>query len=356
MRSRPPYQLRYPLAMWNLFLSLFSCYGFLRTGPHLFHRIYQATSIQQALCESIYVSYGGGCVGLVSLLFVFSKILELGDTIFLILKKKPLLFLHLYHHITVLLFCWNSALTLSSMAIYFIVMNTFIHSFMYFYFFLQSIDYLPVWFPGWIITSMQIMQMFLGCLIVGMVYHLKSRGKEECFTEFENISFGLILYASYLLCFVHFALKRNCPVLFDRLVVLGEKGKGLLGLFFQELDQMFLRAYGWPFEHEEEDDHVVVDVDRTAATADHHGGHLMSLPQGSLLSLHREDSSVMAAVAEEDRSAVLFHNPGTPRPPTVSVSLQQDDHLLPVTSSSSAATAGVVTRRGRKKKATQTYP
>ena len=40
------------------------------------------------------------------LLFMWSKFPELFDTVLLVLRGRPVIFLHWYHHITVLLFCW----------------------------------------------------------------------------------------------------------------------------------------------------------------------------------------------------------------------------------------------------------
>eukprot|EP00494_Astrolonche_serrata_P001183 UN01189 len=48
-----------------------------------------------------------------SFVFVLSKIFELFDTIWLLLKKKDIAFLHWYHHISVFIFCWHSWLTVS---------------------------------------------------------------------------------------------------------------------------------------------------------------------------------------------------------------------------------------------------
>ncbi|VDL66713.1 unnamed protein product [Nippostrongylus brasiliensis] len=41
-------------------------------------------------------------------MFAFSKIAELGDTVFLVLRKRPVIFLHWYHHAVVLVYCWHS--------------------------------------------------------------------------------------------------------------------------------------------------------------------------------------------------------------------------------------------------------
>ena len=41
-------------------------------------------------------------------LFIFSKLPELFDTAFLVLQKKKVIFLHWFHHTTVLLYCWHA--------------------------------------------------------------------------------------------------------------------------------------------------------------------------------------------------------------------------------------------------------
>jgi hypothetical protein len=40
--------------------------------------------------------------------FNVSKLFEFVDTVFIVLRKRPLMFLHYYHHIVTLGFCWVS--------------------------------------------------------------------------------------------------------------------------------------------------------------------------------------------------------------------------------------------------------
>lgn len=43
-----------------------------------------------------------------SFLFAISKLVELGDTLFIVLRKKKLIFLHYYHHAVVLIYTMHS--------------------------------------------------------------------------------------------------------------------------------------------------------------------------------------------------------------------------------------------------------
>ena len=92
------------LAGWNFFLAVFSFVGFLRTMPHLI--FYGAKhGLYSSICSPAEAAFGQGAVGFWVMLFIFSKVPELVDTIFLVANKKPVIFLHWYHHFTVLLYC-----------------------------------------------------------------------------------------------------------------------------------------------------------------------------------------------------------------------------------------------------------
>jgi elongation of very long chain fatty acids protein 6 len=144
MKDRKPFDLAMPLAYWNLFLSIFSFFGMIRTVPHLLNNL-RLMSMDQNLCTNAQMSFGDGACGLWVQLFIFSKIPELVDTVFIVLRKKPLIFLHWYHHITVLLFCWHSYATEASTGLFFVAMNYSVHAVMYGYYFLMAMKMKPEW-------------------------------------------------------------------------------------------------------------------------------------------------------------------------------------------------------------------
>lgn len=164
MSGRKPFDLQWPLAFWNLGLSIFSFIGMVRTGPHLFWYLYKF-GFNEIICTEPALIYGCGAAGLWTKWFVLSKLPELGDTLFIVLRKKPLIFLHWYHHVTVLLYCWHAYATESSMGIFFVVMNYSVHAIMYFYYFLAAAKMRLSWLKPHYITLCQTSQMFVGIAV-----------------------------------------------------------------------------------------------------------------------------------------------------------------------------------------------
>jgi elongation of very long chain fatty acids protein 6 len=211
MKNAKAFDLRGSLALWNLLLASFSAWGMVKTVPQLLHFVFNK-DFDMTVCDPAYV-YGSPGTGLAVQLFCLSKIPELIDTFFIVIRKKPLIFLHWYHHVTVLAFCWHSYVTESGAGLYFIAMNYTVHAVMYFYYFLQAIKMVPKWFPTILITLMQISQMIVGTAIVGYSIYFKNYGSKNfapgaCNVEFNNLVVGGIIYASYLYLFVEFFVKR----------------------------------------------------------------------------------------------------------------------------------------------------
>ena len=118
------------VAAWNLGLSLFSFWGLYWTAPHLYSFLMAPEhGFRATVCYSAQW-YGHGYCGKAMAFFIYSKLFELFDTLWLILKKRPVIFLHSYHHITVLLYCWHSYASRISSGLWFGTMNYFVHSLM----------------------------------------------------------------------------------------------------------------------------------------------------------------------------------------------------------------------------------
>mmetsp|Transcript_32777 Transcript_32777/g.104491 ORF Transcript_32777/g.104491 Transcript_32777/m.104491 type:complete len:328 (+) Transcript_32777:33-1016(+) len=203
MKERPAFHLQRQLVAWNFFLALFSFVGATKTAPLLWTTLMQSSGdgFHTTLCGSAADGYGKGSSGLWVQLFVVSKFFELLDTVFIVLRKRKLLFLHWYHHFTVLLYCYHSYAVEAPHALYFVAMNYSVHAVMYFYYGLMALHAKPKWLPPELITTAQISQM-----VVGVAVQIAAMSK-NC-GDTTNLVFGALMYASYLGLFLKFAVER----------------------------------------------------------------------------------------------------------------------------------------------------
>jgi len=206
MANVKPFDLRILLAVWNACLCVFSFIGMCRTVPFLLASIL-SQSYENTVCENPGNAWGMGPTGFWVMLFIFSKIPELVDTVFIVLRKKPLIFLHWYHHVTVLLFCWNAYATMAGSGLYFVAMNYTVHALMYGYYCLQALNMCPKNFPAFLITFAQIAQMFVGTGVCLSCWYFMFSGR-GCHNDVSNLTAGALMYGSYLYLFVDFAVKR----------------------------------------------------------------------------------------------------------------------------------------------------
>ena len=206
MATKKEFDLHIVLGIWSLFLSLFSAMGALRTVPYVIGLILKSPSYYNTICDNGNEFFAGPS-GFWTAAFMLSKVPELLDTVFIVFRKKQLVFLHWYHHVSVLLYCWHAYSTGTGAGIIFTAMNYTVHCIMYFYYFMQAMRICPRSFPAQIITLVQITQMIVGVHICGYTcYYVYSGAK--CDITKSNMIAAVLMYASYLYLFCEFAVKK----------------------------------------------------------------------------------------------------------------------------------------------------
>lgn len=205
MKERKRYELRTQLATWNILLAVFSIVGTLKTLPFALNNLL-TNGVDFTLCNDEYLYSKVGCW---TYIFAASKFAELIDTLFIVLRKQKLIFLHWYHHSSVLVFCFYSAHYFSASIIWFAAINYFIHSIMYSYYACKALK-IPV--PASIsqlITISQLTQMFIGCYLNYKSYTLLQSGisYKSCRISSENLISASLLYLSFAILFFNFFIK-----------------------------------------------------------------------------------------------------------------------------------------------------
>ena len=95
MRDRKPIRLTPVVICWNFGLSLFSMVGMYYCVPHLLYG--PQGVVRYGLYASVCphpTTYGHGYVGFFVAAFIYSKLAELVDTFWLLIRKSPVIFLH----------------------------------------------------------------------------------------------------------------------------------------------------------------------------------------------------------------------------------------------------------------------
>lgn len=199
MRNRKPFQLRTALFLWNTSLALFSLVAFIRFSEDVLYQL-----VHHGLVHTIcYSCHPNRVAAFWAFLFLISKVVELGDTLFLVLRKKPIIFLHYYHHMAVLVCSAHVGADNAAPAMLFIPMNFFVHIFMYGYY---AVTTCGVRVPRWVamsITSMQTVQMLCGVALTAFVFKLKLHDGIRCQQSYGNLSLLVFLYFTFAILFGH---------------------------------------------------------------------------------------------------------------------------------------------------------
>jgi len=206
MKDREPFHPHYSLMIWNFILMCYSMicfffFGFLSVLSILDH------GLEVVICDQKGVYWEGLRLFMIWV-FLLSKFAELGDTVFVVLKKKEVIFLHWYHHVTVLMYCWHANMIHSSASILFGWMNSCVHMIMYYYYFRSSAGARLGW--GELVTRLQLAQMFLGIAISVVWGYLTLVTDRACYaTDVQSaVLTSVVMYGSYSALFIKFYVDR----------------------------------------------------------------------------------------------------------------------------------------------------
>lgn len=201
MKNKKAFNLKVPLVFWNFIAALFSTVAFFYTVPVLIENI--NNNFHDSVCDyKCYFKKESFWI----FLFNASKVFEWIDTLFILLRKRKLIFLHWFHHIITMLYCWQanqvSCITDCS-GWWFATINLFVHSIMYTYYGFSSLK-IRIPFSN-IITLLQTIQMFIGTYIV--LYSIFKCKYTWEYNQFGSI-FGLSMYFVYVYLFSKLLINR----------------------------------------------------------------------------------------------------------------------------------------------------
>jgi len=165
---------------------------------------------------------GGIFDGQLELFFYLNYLLkyyELIDTLFLALSKKPLEFLHVYHHSATLVLCYSQLVGNTAVQWVPITINLWVHVIMYYYYGMTALGY-QLWWKKYL-TGFQIAQFVIDfffvwyCIVTYYIFDffLIPRGwwindeLWDCHGNWWSAWTGGIILSSYLLLFVDFFKK-----------------------------------------------------------------------------------------------------------------------------------------------------
>ncbi|XP_022177785.1 elongation of very long chain fatty acids protein 4-like [Myzus persicae] len=162
MENRKPFNIKYVMLLYNAIQTIYNgwlvCWFFFTPGAVDYHLNHLCHPLPRNLNQFLIHELNKG-----SWFFFLSKVIDLLDTVFFVLRKKQsqVSFLHVYHHVNMVITCWAYLRFIKGEQLIFGgIINSFIHTVMYSYYFLSALGPHMQKYLWWkkYLTRMQIIQ------------------------------------------------------------------------------------------------------------------------------------------------------------------------------------------------------
>ena len=209
MADRPAFQLRGVSKCWNYGVAIFSICGAGVCVPHLWTQL-RGHGLWYTVCADVYELAGHGPPAVWAAAFTWSKLFELFDTALLILKKRPVITLHWFHHASVIGFAWAAWIYETPAALWYGAMNYSVHAIMYTYFALTAVAQwrARVLRIAPVITALQISQFAWGTVINAIAAVAYAKPEIGCAIQPAILYLAAGLYLAYGALFVQLFVRR----------------------------------------------------------------------------------------------------------------------------------------------------
>ncbi|NXE94751.1 ELOV6 protein, partial [Menura novaehollandiae] len=202
MKERKPYHLRVPLTLWSLSLTLFSVFAASRIWKQMAFLLLTKGFKKSVCSKSFYIQ---PVSKLWVYLFSLSKFIELGDTLFIVLRKKKLIFVHWYHHLCTMILSWYGYKTMAAGIGWTSALNLSIHGLTYLYYTVTATGIRVPSSLAMIVTTSQMVQMS-GFIIINIFVFFWNDDK-VCHIDWTLFYLSFFLFISLLVLFCNFFKK-----------------------------------------------------------------------------------------------------------------------------------------------------
>ncbi|KAI7899485.1 GNS1/SUR4 family-domain-containing protein [Cokeromyces recurvatus] len=206
LKNASPVKCKFLFQLHNAFLTVISFVLLVLLVEQLLpklvkHGLYYTICSEEAYTQELELLY---------YLNYLVKYYELLDTVFLVIKKKKLEFLHYFHHSMTMALCYTQLVGKTTVSWVPIVLNLTVHVLMYYYYFRTSSG-AKIWWKQYL-TTMQIIQFIIDLIVIysctysyyAYTYTSSMPNFGDCHGTETAAAFGCAILTSYLFLFINF--------------------------------------------------------------------------------------------------------------------------------------------------------